>query len=207
MPILLKDVKRDLESDLSSVGRNSDGSYKHTPPNIIGRKLKNYTLLKVSKVNKVTRPETETISFSALVKSESSPSNYLVNIKFFDMKFKELKTTQFKFRAIAKRLDNAVVYHRLPNVSRNPVTMRCRCEDFRHRFEHQLDAKGGLLGGKRSYTRETEVWSAANLQRWEDGKLEKKPRPFANSTDKLGICKHINSVLNHLRDTDEIKER
>ena len=55
MPVLLKDIKKSLEKDIGKVGRKADGSYKFVPPNIVGRRLRNYSKLSVTKINDVVK--------------------------------------------------------------------------------------------------------------------------------------------------------
>lgn len=200
MPVLLKKIKSELEADVAKVGTDSNGNYKYIPPNIVGRKLKDYSRLRSIGIEKVARvgkrdPETGIISFSGLVKSETqSGISYKVSVWFHDMKIKPVESEQFKLKAfvhsttVAKRKS---IFHRVPSAKTNPVTLRCQCQDFRHRFENQLAQEGGLVGGPRKYTRKTPKWPVGY--------------PEVNSTDKLGICKHINSFLLALKDRGEMK--
>jgi len=191
MPVFLKDIKRELESDIGKVGQAADGSYKFEPPNIVGRKISKYTKLKVTKVSSTPTFGTNSISYNGLAASESDKGiKYKVTIRFHDMQFKDIASKQFSTEA---KMGKVTKYHRIPTVQRNPVMLKCSCQDFRHRFETQLSNASGLVGGPRKYTRKTPPWPIGY--------------PFANSTNKLGICKHVNSLLFILKDKGLIKER
>lgn len=190
MPVLLKNVKKALEADIAKVGKTPDGSYKHTPPSIVGRKISKYPKLGVSKFETRPRPGIKSLSYTGLVKSESTGIRYKVTIQFHNLVYKDIESKQFFNKA---KIGKVVKYYRTPSVQRNPVTMKCQCQDFRHRFETPLSKAGGLIGGPRKYTRKTSPWPVG--------------RPSANATDKLGMCKHLSSLLFHLRDKGLIKER
>lgn len=195
MPVLLKEIKRQLQSDTGKVGKNKDGEYKFTPPNIVGRKINKYPKLKVTKLESKPRPGLNVLSYTGLVSSENQVgTKYKVSIDFHDVEYKKLETAQFKNEVTIKsggKSEN--LYHRTMSVAKNPVKLKCQCSDFRHRFETPLARKGGLIGGPRKYTRKTDPWPVG--------------RPFANSTKKLGICKHIASVLEAIKNDGMLKER
>lgn len=199
MPVFLKDVKRELQSDLGRVGKNPDGSFKFIPPSIVGRRLRDYSQLRVSKITKSASPSRDMLTFTALVSSENTKGiKYKVTIEFHNLKFKDLKSAQFSEEVKTGRGRGAKkMYHRVPTVQRNPVKLKCQCKDFQHRFEFPLDKVDGLIGAPTPYTRKTDPWN----RRGTGG------RPSVNSTEKVGICKHINSVLEVLKDQGMIKER
>lgn len=197
MPVYLKDIKKELKQGMAKAGKGPDGNYKSIPPNFVARDIKKYSQLKVTKVTKTARPGINALSFTALVSSESEPGmKYKVSIYFHNMKFKEIESTAFNQKSPVASLSakrRKTVWHRTPSAQRNPVTLKCSCQDFRHRFETQLAKANGLLGAPRKYVRKTPAWPVG--------------RPYANATNKLGICKHIHSVLMHLYKKGEVKER
>lgn len=197
MPVLLKDIKRDLERDIGKVGRTKDGSYKFVPPNIVGRKLNDYPKLTVSKVEqnvKINKDDSGKITHTGLVASETTGIKYKVSVEFSELKFRSLESKTYSNK-INTRVggDNVDLFFKTPGASVNPVKLRCQCQDFRHRFEYPLREVDGLLGAVRKYTRKTDPWPIG--------------RPFANSTNKLGICKHLNSFLLILNTENKVKER
>lgn len=199
MPVFLKQIKHELESDIDKVGRLSNGDYKFEPPNIVGRKINKYPKLSITKFEKRPRFGTNAISFTALISSESEDGiRYKTTVQFHKIKFKDVQSAQFSNVSKMGLGKKAVIkYHRLPSVQKNPVTLKCACMDFRHRFETPLSKVGGLIGGPRKYTRLTQAWKADGTGGY----------PSVNSTKKLGICKHVSSLLNYLKDNKMIKER
>lgn len=198
MAVFLKDVKRELQSDIGKVGKNPDGSYKFIPPSIVGRKLKDYTQLRVSKITSGVTLSNNTIFFSGLVSSETRGIRYKVTIQFQDMKFKDIPSKTFDQKVVSGSGKNKITkYHKIPSIQNNPVAVRCQCKDFQHRFSWPLSKLKGLIGAPISYTRKTDPWN----------KKGTGGHPSVNSTKKLGICKHINSVLNVLNSEGMIKER
>ncbi len=199
MAVFLKDVKRELQSDLGSVGKNPDGTYKFIPPSIVGRRLRDYTQLRVSKITSNASIVQKMLSFSGLVTSEQKGSiRYKVTIQFHEMIFKELKSKQFSQEVTTGRGKNKkTMFHRIPSIQRNPVMLKCQCKDFQHRFEFPLWFADGLIGAPTPYTRKTDPWNRQGTG----------GRPSVNSTEKVGICKHVNSLLEVLRSEGLIKER
>lgn len=197
MPVLLKDIKRDLEKDIGKTGRKADGSYKFVPPSIVGRRLRDYTKLRTTKIEKIVKPNkdnTGKVTFTGLVASESSSIKYKVWAEFSKLEFKSIESKTFSNKITTRRGGKRIsLFYKTPSAKKNPVKLRCQCQDFRHRFENPLAKAGGLVGGARKYTRKTDPWPVG--------------RPEVNSTSKLGICKHINSFLLALNDKDMVKER
>lgn len=201
MPVYLKKVKKELESDRNKVGKDKNGNFKFVPPSIIGRKVSQYPDLRTSKLNQIARPGIKALDYTAIVASEnpkvSTEPEYKVTVQFFNMVFKEVESKQFSIKSqIGSTVaggKKSFVYHRRPTFEKNPVKVKCQCLDFRHRFETQLAKSGGLIGGPRKYIRKTPVWP--------DG------YPFANSTDKLGFCKHIKSLLSTLKEKGLVREQ
>ena len=191
MPVFLKELKRELQSDRSKVGKDASGNYKQTPPNVIGRLVRKYPVLNVSKQTSRAVPRLDWLTFTGLVASETTGIKYKVSIQFQDMKFKNIQTKQFSIETTTN--DNKKAFHRPPTASKNQVRIKCSCQDFQHRFETQLKIFDGLIGSPRPYTRKTKPWPEG--------------RPLANATDKIGFCKHVSSLLAHLNSKGLVKER
>lgn len=191
MPVFLKELKKELQDDVAKTGKNKDGSYRSTPPNIIGRLIKSYAKLAVSKRTSRAVPRLKWLTYTGLVASESTGIKYKVSIQFQDMIFKDLQTKQFSIEGTTN--DKKKVFHRVPTAQKNQVRITCSCSDFRHRFMTQLAIFDAHIGAPLRYTRKTAAWPVG--------------RPLANSTDKIGFCKHVSSLLIHLKDKGLIKER
>jgi hypothetical protein len=194
MPVLLKQIKKELQTDVPKVGKTPDGEYKYTPPNIVGRRVNSYPKLRITKFTTNPDVKNEKIRFIGLAKSETTSSKYKVTVEFHEVKFRDIETGQFRNEVIVRDGRKKVSkWHRNLTYGGTPVTLRCQCKDFRHRFQKPLSDAGGLYGGFIGYTRKTDPWPVG--------------RPFANSTNKLGICKHINSMLTVLENKGILKNR
>ena len=190
MPVLLKELKRELQDDKEKVGKDANGQYKHTPPNIVGRTVKGYTKLNVSKPTSKASVDLGWLTHTGLVASETTGIKYKVSVNFNDMEFSKVKTKQFKEKSATGR--KVLVWHRTPNANVNSVRLRCSCQDFQHRFMHPLAIFDALVGLPISYTRITNKWP--------------KGRPEVNVTDKIGFCKHVASFLQYLKDNKKVNE-
>lgn len=177
MPVFLKKVKRDLQT-----GKNLKGN--HVPPNYVQRDVKDYPRLKVEGLTQTPRPGIKIMDFSAIVPSQTVAGKaYKVIVQFHDISFTDQPVSR---RDGKLKLDSgAIKYFNKPSIDKNPVKLKCQCDDYRHRFEHELHAENGLIGAPRKYTRKTPPWPNGY--------------PYANATDKMGYCKHIHSLLFHLK--------
>ena len=193
MPIYLKDIKRALERDTGKVGFKKNGDYKYTPPNIVARKLGNYPSLPVSKSDGTPNFKDGSMTFTGLVQSQSSADKYRCYVKMHGVPFFEKPDDEHReeeemmIHGKVKKLYRAGI-----NIKDSPVSVRCTCLDFQHRFSHQLAEEDALVGQPIKYTRKTPAWPVG--------------RPYANSTDKVGICKHLNAFLNELNRLGMIEE-
>lgn len=189
MAITLNDIKKDLQSDMNKVGRDGNGEFKFLPPSIVGRKLIKYPKLTVGGFEKRILPG-NILNFTGLVSSETEDGiKYKVQISFPEIEFQTEPSAQVNQEI---KHGERIKFHRAPSTHRSVVKLKCQCMDFRHRFEHPLHAAGGLIGAPRSYTRKTRKWPIGY--------------PSVNSTNKLGVCKHIHSLLLKMKDEKMIKE-
>lgn len=194
MPILYRNVRDELKKHIGDVGKDSSGEYKKTPPNAVGRKLLKYPKLPVSKITVIADTKKNILRFKGVVSSETTGNKYKVNIEFHSMKFQTVKSDAFPSK-VEDRKGN-VFYYKSPSLRLKAMKFRCHCPDWRHRFETPMHKVDALVGGPRKYKRETPPWKA-------DGT---GGRPYANSTDTLGICKHLSSFLWHLRKKKQVRE-
>ena len=194
MPAFLKDLKKIMKKDKGKAGKTSDGEYKYIPPKIISRDIKDYTILKVSRLDVTPDLKRDLLEFEGVVSSESKAGlKYRVILRFHDVGFKPEQTE--KSDQSVKVLDKGkkkLIYYPLPKIRFNQVSMKCQCKDFQHRFSHQLADVDSLVGKPIPYKRKTPEWP--------DG------YPYVNSTDKQGFCKHIHSMVEYLKKKDLIKE-
>lgn len=196
MPVFLKELKKELQSDRSKVGKDANGDFKFTPPSIIGRLVSRYPKLRVSKLTKKGVQNLKWLTYTGLVSSENTGIRYRVSIQFNDMEFRDVPTKLFKDGVLIKKRGIArkqPMFHKVPTAVKNQVRIQCSCLDFAHRFSNQLAIFDALVGQPNNYTRKTPAWPVG--------------RPMVNSTDKIGYCKHVSSLLNHLNDKGLIKER
>lgn len=194
MPVLLKDVKRSLERDLGKVGRKVNGDYKFTPPNIVARKLNSYASLPVTKTDGAPNFRKGTMIFQGLVKSQTDNTRYLCQVQFFEIPF---VVDQDPLHAIPETIMKKsgvpqTMFRGPANIRKSPVALRCECKDFQHRFSYPLADADSLIGKPIPYTRITKPWPIGY--------------PSANSTEKIGICKHLNSFINELNRTGQVTE-
>lgn len=195
MPVLLKELKRELQDDRKKVGRNPDGSYKSMPtilPNIVGRTVKDYTTLPLDKISTQASEKDGTVRFTALVASETTGVKYMTKVKFFDMDFKKIQSAQYKNKAGNHK--KQYVYYRTPNANVNSVQLRCNCMDFQHRFMHPLAIFDALIGMP------IELEGGRKTGKWPVG------RPEVNVTDKIGFCKHVANLLTELKKKNLVNE-
>lgn len=196
MPVFLKQIKKELESDKSKKGRDANGDYKFTPPNIVSRKLSEYSKLKVTKVTMTPRPGLKAIAYTGVVASESeSGVKYKTTIQFHEVAFRDKSSDKLYSNQTEVMSDGKLikVFYKTLSVAGNPVMLKCSCKDFQHRFETELYEADALIGAPRKYRRKTPPWPVG--------------RPYANTTEKLGICKHLYSMLEYLKNKDILKER
>ena len=191
MSVFLKDIKKELQADRYKKGRNKDGSWKYEPPSLLSRQIKDYPKLLVSKFDQIVRQGIKSIDYSAMIKSETGVQDkktgaalkYRVTVRFMDMLFNKEMSAETDIMTTDANGD--IIYHQLPHVRENPVMLKCSCPDFRHRWEWELADQKALIGAPRKYKRETPLWPVG--------------RPYANSAHKLGVCKHIHSMIQFLR--------
>lgn len=196
MPIYLKDLKKRLQADANKVGKKPNGDWKYTPPRIISRKLDEYPDLPVGKVQMLPRPSLKYLSVIGLCKSETNPSkSYKVIIHCHDTEFKDEETGNYTNKTSYKdRKGRRVIkYHKNISVKNNRFSFSCNCLDFHHRFNYELADVDSLVGNRHSgYERVTPAWPLGE--------------PNVNSTEKVGICKHLNSLLNYLYKKKIVRE-
>lgn len=192
MPVLLKKAKDDLSK--------------------LPRKLADYTKLGLAgPLDTKFQPGIKAVTFQGNIKSEEDPTDmYRTTIQFFDVEYKK---TDFK-DAIKVEVEKGMIlpdgykeaktlFMKVPTVRGSGVRMKCACPDFRFNFEKQLYDKNGLIGNWRKYKRKT----PPNVRPGNP----KNPNPigadFKNPDNYLGMCKHLYSLLVHLKNEGLVRER
>ena len=183
-----------MRKDKGKSGKFPNGEYKSTPPNVLSRDIKDYTILKVSRLDTTPNVKEGYLEFEGVVSSETQAGvKYRVMMRFHDLDFQPIQdeshTQEAQTIVKGKRVK---VYFSTPTIRHNAVSMKCVCKDFRHRFSHQLADVDTLIGAPLPYDRKTPQWPEGN--------------PYANATDKQGFCKHVHSMVEYLKSKSLIKE-
>jgi len=212
MPTLLKKI-------IADQGKGGKGA-KRFP-----RSTNDFPFLKVSDFEKSASPGGKTVTFKAKVKSETKKrsrpgpqpwsgqfgtgkerkwntetvSNHITFVRFHDLNFSEREKEGFKKVRVGKK----DMFAEIPDISKNPISLKCSCDDFRFALEKQhFDAKN-LIGIWRRYKRATDP--AKRVDPVENP--NPKGADFVNPANRLGICKHIFSLLAAARENEEITGR
>lgn len=146
-----------------------------------------YPIYRVTSLTTVGSEVTKSVSHKAVVSGETN--NYQLNVQFFKVFYSDTKKDD---NYLPVQADGERAFFRVPTVRNNPVHIKCSCPDFRFRFEKQLYDAGGLVGNWRRYTRLTPPPPVGY--------------PYANPDNYLGFCKHVWSLLDHLKAKGLIKE-
>ena len=159
---------------------------------------------------------TNQAEYKGVVKSENKwpggQSSYKVTVRFNDVKFQNKPPNSKRAKELMKTLvlSGQKVWFYPPTFDKNPVQLKCSCQDFRHRFETQLSKFGGIIGAPRKYKRLTPAWTGkgdggrpyANHADPTDGSAKiaiQTPSGRETMSSKLGYCKHIHSLLFYLK--------
>jgi hypothetical protein len=185
-----------------------------------GRNAKQYSKgLGISRFQAQPNPFMKTITYRALVKSEypRDPNNatgsanrkkkpsakrfitYLVTVRFHEVEFSDEQKDKFNQEyEVAGRTQYAV----RPSIKKNKVMIRCQCRDFMMTWERPVALKGGLWPNNvwTKYKRKT------NYNPMQDPSPVLNP-PYRNPDEKMGICKHLQNLLDYLVDNDIINYR
>lgn len=181
MPLLLKDIKRDLKKYRDIGYYSTKGLYKTTN-------------LTVS-----ASPGVHYITYQAKVRG--STGVYLVQVRFHRVDFcpKGDQTTTLR--------SGKKVTFTTPHSEDCPVSLKCPCQDFQFSFEWELYKEDSCIGNWRRYKPDTEggtipLYDVKHPKGGTYKRLSDHPKkggyPFRNPKGKVGYCKHINSLLEEL---------
>jgi len=190
MPLKIKKIKRELKQGISQVGKK-DGEYIFKPPQFLARNIDKYPVLPVLAKEIIPRPGLKAVTFRAEVNSETNSDTYRVTVQFMKMNFASAQSPAFPMTAKLK--DGRDVFFSIPTIHKNDAMYRCQCKDFQHRFAFQLMKNKSLVGAPVKYTRVTPPWPIGY--------------PKVNSTDKIGYCKHVHSLIMNMLDSSQLRER
>jgi len=191
MPLKIKKIKRELKKGLSKVGRDHNGEYKFKPPQFLARNIDKYPVLPVVAKEIIPRVGIRAVTFRGEVHSETKSDTYRVTVQFMGMKFSKAQSPAFPM--VGKLKDGRDVFFAIPTIHRNAIMYRCSCPDFRHRFGFQTMKNRSLIGAPKKYVRKTPPWPIGY--------------PKVNSTDKIGYCKHVHSLIMDLLNSAQLRER
>jgi hypothetical protein len=109
--------------------------------------------------------------------------NYLVTAKFLEVNFSDdamtLDTPQRFFGS-----GNNVYYAEMPTIKNNKVMLRCQCQDFIHTWSVALAKNNGLWPNSTAWTPYTRL-TPISMTRY----------PVKNPDDRMGYCKHVETLL------------
>ncbi len=114
--------------------------------------------------------------------------NYLVTIQFHEMEFVEKGNRIYNQKWKVEGKDK---FSRTPAISIHPAKIKCQCRDFMFTWEKALAEKNGLWPNNKwtSYIRLTS--------------LAEYPR--RNPMEKMGYCKHVETLLTYLNDSGLVR--
>lgn len=151
------------------------------------------------------------VTYAGNVKSEEDPTDmYRTTIQFFNVIYKDedfqgaIKVEVEKGMTLPDGIkDGKFLFMQVPTVRGNGVRMKCACPDFRFNFEKQLYDKNALIGNWRKYKRKT----PPNVRPVKPRNPNPVGADFKNPHNYLGMCKHLYSLLVHLKNEGLVKER
>lgn len=171
MPVFFRDLKQEM---------------KRLPK---PRNPRNYVRgLKPVKLEVLSSPGLKAVTFRANMEGEED-GPYLTTCKFLNI---QNFSDEIEVGYIKTDVSGEEVYAKKPDLSKNPVQIKCSCDDFRFMFEYPLFRKKGLIGTYRRYTRQTPPPPVGY--------------PFKNPDEYLGFCKHIWNLIGSLKKRNLVKD-
>jgi hypothetical protein len=131
-------------------------------------------------------PGIKAVMYKGTVQGEDL--EYPVYIQFKGVEFtEEEKPGSIPFEATDRTGGSKMAFYTVPELNKNPVSLKCQCFDFRFMWEKPLYDKKSLIGQFRRYVRKTTTY------------------PPKNPEGILGACKHIFSFLSALQESGDRK--
>lgn len=172
---ILKDMKTKYESPVNKIKRDAK-DYGHFYP--------------VKNIQAVPMVGVHTILFKG--ESTGSTGNiYNVGIQFKDVEYREDQPdkswTPIKVPDKEEAAGYKLWYYKKPSIVKSPCAVNCTCPDFSYRFEFYLHKQKALIGDWARYT-----------------KVPGSTRPPVNPNGALGVCKHLYSMAEILKNSNLI---
>lgn len=114
--------------------------------------------------------------------------NYLVTVQFLEMEYKQTPNRIYNQKW---KVEGKDVYSRTPAISIHPAKIKCQCRDFMFTWEKSLAEQNGLWPNNK-WTKYVRLTS-----------LDEYPR--RNPKEKMGYCKHVETLLTYLNDSGLIR--
>lgn len=131
-------------------------------------------------------PGIKTVMYKGTI--QGVDNEYPVYIQFRKVDFSaEEKPGYVPFEETDKTGGKGLKFYEVPDLNRNDCALKCMCTDFRFMWEHPLFVKKSLIGQFRRYVRKTTTY------------------PPKNPQGILGMCKHIWSFVNALKEAKLVK--
>lgn len=174
MPLLLKDIKRDLKKF---------------------RDIKYYSKKAIKITHLVVHPalNIQTLTFQAKVHGQMG--DYLAQIRFHEVDFTDEGDMSAKLRS-----GREVTYF-APHIDANPVSINCSCQDSQFCFEWEMFKEDSCIGTWRKY-KPNPIGGVYTAHHPQGGAYKRKTpdpykggREFKNPDGYVGYCKHINAFL------------
>jgi len=147
MPILLKTILNDLHK--------------------FGRVETQYPVVSIQKnsLKPLSKSTAGTLTYTLGIVGESN--NYNAAIEISGVKFSNKQDKTFTLAAPEKGK-----FYQKPSFTKNPLRMKCSCDDYMFRFSYPMYQEGGMIGMYKKYE-PTGMY------------------PPVNPDERLGLCKHL----------------
>lgn len=132
-------------------------------------------------------PGIKSVMYKGTVQGEKN--EYPVYVQFRGVEFaEEAKPGFIPYEKGDVTGNKTIGYYEVPDLNRNDVALKCMCTDFRFMWEFPLYKAKALIGQFRKYV-----------------KVPGSNRPPKNPENILGVCKHVWSFTNALKEAGLVK--
>ncbi len=164
-------------------GKHKYGKHDKMVSTRVKVKQKNGIIKYVTKMVAVKRAKDKTRDESGN-KIAKRHVNYLVTVQFHEV---EYKAEQNRIYNMKWKVEGKDMYSRTPAISTHPAKIKCQCRDFMFTWEKALAENNGLWPNNK-WTKYVRLTSLAEY-------------PRRNPMEKMGYCKHIETMLSYLNDS------
>jgi hypothetical protein len=152
-------------------------------------------------VQRIFLPRNEEVAFTARAKSSTGSGDYLVKLKFINVRGEVSDTKKPKLLRV-KTVSGRELYIEKPNVNNNPVMCSCTCDDFRFVWEFPMFRNRHMLHKDPMKNNRSQVRQATDFEDYTRitpptvrPTFANNPNPegrdFKNPRNVLGMCKHL----------------